>query len=234
MAISLLSVLIVTIQKVRFRRKMRAFELQQKLQSERERISRDLHDNVGTQLSLISKNIEGILHPFGDLNELDRKRNLTNISLTSKEVIATLRETIWALSKEEITFQEFSDNLMDYTHKQIKNFSSLSLNFIEAENSSAIKLNATEAINLFRICQEAIANAIKYAEASNLLVELKIVENKYQITIKDDGQGFDTSQLEVSSSYGLGNMEFRASEISCIFTLQTVPGKFTSILIKKI
>src|SRR5262249_22601570 len=78
-------------------------------QRERMRISRDLHDNVGTQLSLISNNIEWIAHPLKALSEEEKKNKLEYVGVTAKEVIATLRETIWALNKEEISFEEFSD-----------------------------------------------------------------------------------------------------------------------------
>src|SRR6202012_4710731 len=139
--------------KQKYVRKMRTYELQQKVQLERERISRDLHDNVGTQLSLISKNIEGILHPVNEMATHHRQDNLVQISQTSKEVIATLRETIWALNKEEITLEEFSDKLKSYVQKQVKTYRDLNLRYEAELDTDDTLLNSSEAIHLFRICQ---------------------------------------------------------------------------------
>ncbi|MDQ7950161.1 MAG: triple tyrosine motif-containing protein [Pedobacter sp.] len=226
-------ILIITIQRIRSRRKRRIFELQQKVQLERERISRDLHDNVGTQLSLISKNIDGVLAPNDTLSISDRQRNLANISLTSKEVIATLRETIWALNKEEISFEEFSDKLKTYVHKQLKVHANMELQYLEADGAENLTLNPAAAINLFRICQEAVANAIKYANASKLEIRLEIFDGKFKITIKDNGQGFEQAMVDPLMNYGIENMKFRAAEMDCDFELDSVPNEFTKITIVK-
>lgn len=232
-AFSLFYLLIVTVQKIRFRRKMRAIELERKVQQERERISRDLHDNVGTQLSLISKNIDSVLTPEQALNINEQQRNLNNISLTSKEVIATLRETIWALNKAEISLEEFSDKLRAYVKKQLSVYSTTQLSYHEALDAEHTLLNPSEAIHLFRICQEAIANAIKYADATELTIRFAVQQQKYSIKISDNGNGFDTDEVDPVLNYGLDNMKFRASEIGCTFSIKSIKHQGTEIEIAK-
>jgi signal transduction histidine kinase len=223
----------IYIQKIRQRKAIQALELQHKIQLERERISRDLHDNVGTQLSLISKNIEGVIDPENAISDTERLRNLKNISQTSKEVIFTLRETIWALNREEISLEELSDKLKGFAQKLFGLNRDCTLNFTEELENESVVLTPSEAIHLFRICQEAITNSLKYANAANMQVRIDSVAGKYQVTIADDGIGFDRSAPKTSVPYGLDNMKYRAEEIQCTFTIETAPGKGTRIVIHK-
>ncbi|MET0394030.1 MAG: two-component regulator propeller domain-containing protein [Chitinophagaceae bacterium] len=232
-AIALITGIVLMIQKQRFRKKLRAIEMQQKVQHERERISRDLHDNVGTQLSLINKSIEGIIHPYAPATTEDKERNLVTISQTSKEVIATLRETIWALNKEAIPLEEFSDKLKNYARKQVEIFSGLQLHYTAILEQDETILNSSEAIHLFRICQEAIANSLKYAAARHLDVSVSAENGKYRIVITDDGVGFDQTLVNPVINYGIENMKYRAREIGCDFMLESISGRTTLNITKK-
>ncbi|MBV9987946.1 MAG: sensor histidine kinase, partial [Chitinophagaceae bacterium] len=223
----------IWIQKIRQKKAIRALELQHKIQLERERISRDLHDNVGTQLSLISKNIEGVIDPERTIPETERIRNLRNISQTSKEVIFTLRETIWALNREEISLEELSDKLKGFAQKLFDLNGDCSLDFTEDLEKEAVVLTPSEAIHLFRICQEAITNSLKYANAKHMRVEIHAGAGKYRVVVADDGIGFDMAAPKTSVHYGLDNMKYRAEEIQCSFTIETAPGKGTRIEIRK-
>lgn len=205
------------------------FESEQK---ERIRISRDLHDNVGTQLSLISNDIEWITHPLKTFTEVEKTERLESIGTASKEVINTLRETIWALNKEEVSFEEFADKLKAYVQKQVKLSKNVQPSFNE-NLESAIMLGPSEALGLFRICQEAIANALKYAQSEKLEISLETHADKYRLSIADHGKGFDKSTASRDSNYGLANMKFRAEEISCVINIDSSPENGTIITIAR-
>jgi len=223
----------IFIQKIRQKKAMQALEVQHKIQLERERISRDLHDNVGTQLSLISKNIDGAINPLQNISDAERIKNLSLISQTSKEVIFTLRETIWALNKEEISLEELSDKLKSFTQKLFEINNSCRLLFTEEITDDTVVLSPSEAIHLFRICQEAITNSLKYANASIMDINISAVDGKYRISIADNGIGFDTSIDKPTAHYGLSNMKFRAEDINCEFSIDTTPGQGTRIMIAR-
>ena len=223
----------IWIQKIRQAKAIQALEVQHKIQLERERISRDLHDNVGTQLSLISKNIEGVIDPSQDISDSERLQNLSSISLTSKEVIFTLRETIWALNKEEITLEELSDKLKSFTQKLFSINRTCHLLFTENITDMNVVLSPSEAIHLFRICQEAITNSLKYANATNMNISIGAENGRYSITIADDGVGFEPGITKTTAHYGLENMKFRSAEINCDFIIDTSPGLGTRITILK-
>jgi signal transduction histidine kinase len=202
-------------------------------QKERIRISRDLHDNVGTQLSLISNDIEWITHPLKTLSETEKSGKMESIAAASKEVINTLRETIWALNKEEVSFEEFADKLKAHVQKQVKLSKNVQPSFSE-NLECTIQLNPAEALGLFRICQEAIANSLKYAEGGTLGILLNAREGKYELVISDDGKGFDKQHIDKQNRYGLANMEFRAKEISCTLQIDSSRQSGTSVKIAKI
>ena len=224
---------ILRIQKQRHRRQIRALELQQKIQMERERISRDLHDNVGTQLSLISNNIEWVTHPLKVISENEKADKLQFVNNTARDIIATLRETIWALNKEHITLEEFTDKLKAFTRKQLTIYPEIELKFTEGATEQ-IMLGPSEALNLFRICQEAIANALKYSDARLITIGISNDSNRYQVRIADNGHGFDINAVDPSVQNGLENMRFRARDIACTLEIDTMPGKGTVVTIAKI
>ncbi len=223
----------IWIQKIRQTKAIQALEVQHKIQLERERISRDLHDNVGTQLSLISKNIEGVIDPSQNVSDAERLQNLSAISLTSKEVIFTLRETIWALNKEEISLEELSDKLKAFAQKLFSLNRNCRLLFTENIEDEQVVLSPSEAIHLFRICQEAITNSLKYANAATMNISISSENGKYNISITDDGIGFEPGITKATAHYGLENMKFRSAEIGCEFMINTNPGKGTRITILK-
>lgn len=219
------------IQRQKHKRMLRTMELRQRIEQERQRISRDLHDTVGTQLSLISNNIEWVTHPLKEITEQEKADKLQFVNDTSREVIATLRETIWALNKQQITLQEFSDKLTAYLQKQITAFPEIELNI--TEHAGDIVLGPSEALNLFRMCQEAVANALKYAAASEITTELLNNNGKYKISIADNGKGFDIPAVNPAIQNGLENMKYRAREIDCELKIESRPGAGTRITLMK-
>ncbi len=233
LSVLLIVAIVFFIQKQQFKKKMQAMEVQYKLQLERERISRDLHDNVGTQLSLISKSIQGILRDESPISLDDQKQKLQYTGQSSIEVINALRETIWALNKESVSAQEFFDRLKSFAQKQANLTSKTQLKFHEQLNDASVYLGATEVLHLFRICQEAITNALKYANASTVSIHLHTYLHKYSVSIKDDGIGFDLNNIDSSAHYGIENMKHRAKEISCELSIETSLNNGTDIVITK-
>jgi two-component system, sensor histidine kinase LadS len=198
-------------------------ESQIRLQHERERISRDLHDNVGAQLSYIISNIDHIVETQNkDENRLD------DVANTAKSAILNLRETIWAINNEQITVEDFYDRFKLYATNQVKNRPDIRLNFSENIVHNPI-LNPNQALNLYRICQESLNNALKYANARTLDVFIQANDITYfKFCLKDDGIGFDLSH-NTEGGYGLKNMKARAREIGADFYLQSELGKGTSV-----
>jgi signal transduction histidine kinase len=202
------------------KKKQEQLESAQKLQSEKERISRDLHDNVGGQLSYVLFSLEG-----KNGADLVKQPELINtIQSTVKNVIGNLRETIWAINDENIQLDDFSDKLKVYT-RNIFRYTNTQVTFTENINSNS-EINSVTGLNLFRICQEVIHNAFKHAKAKNLKIHIESTE-KISITISDDGLGFNQT-LTGSSGFGLSNIQSRAKEINAALELDSKPNHGTS------
>jgi len=191
-----------------------------KIQIEKERISRDLHDNVGGQLSYI-------LYSLDDIKSEDTQKRLElskNIDESVRNVIASLRETIWAINDENITVSSVSDKLKIYTRKMFKNTNTKII--FEENITNDILLNSVVGLNLFRICQEIINNAFKYAEASELKILIKY-QSEIEINISDNGKGFDVTMLK-PDALGLKNIKIRCQESNINLKLETSINNGTS------
>lgn len=82
-------------------------------------------------------------------------------------------------------------------------------------------------IDFFRICQEALTNIIDHAEATNVKIRIQDMDDTIQLTIKDDGKGFDMNQKKETS--GLANMRSRAASINGRLTVESKPGNGTIV-----
>lgn len=195
--------------------------LLQKLQQDKERIARDLHDNVGGQLSYIIYSLDGI----HEEDPAQRKELTESIHQATKSVITSLRETIWAISDANISAHDFSDKLKVYARTQFKH-SPTKVIFLD-EIRIPKKLNALLGLNLYRMCQEILTNAFKHASAQHINLQFSSDEANLKITISDNGKGFDPG-LKTSECYGLQNLKKRAEEFGIKVNLITAPGKGTT------
>ena len=215
----------------KYLKKIRMLETQQQIQTERERISRELHDNIGSQLSFIISNIDWTIDSAERMTKDEEMQRLQSINSTAKNVMSNLRESIWALNKEKITLEEFADKLKAY----IQNIIALKpgLEFISKEDvKTNISFSPTETLNIFRICQEVITNVIKHASATCLKIFIASdAEQKFSILIEDNGKGFNVSGN--MKGYGLENIQYRAEEMKLSLDVQSQEGKGTSVLISK-
>ncbi|MBL0154851.1 MAG: hypothetical protein IPP93_15750 [Chitinophagaceae bacterium] len=122
----------------------------------------------------------------------------------------TLRETIWVLNKDKISGVEFFDNPVNHAARFIESYASIQLQ-TEENITEGFELNSGQALQLFRICQEAITNACKHSGATVIHITAASATNRLSVRISDNGKGFDTG-LDVLGHFGLQNMKQRAEE----------------------
>ena len=192
----------------------------QNLESERTRIARDLHDNLGAELTMISSRID--MKVFRTTNEADKK-DLTDIREISANANFVLRETIWSIHKEELTIDELYRKAEQYATR-ILGSKEIRVAVIATEKQTV--LFPAMALHLFRVIQEAINNVSKYADCS----ELKIFIGPSRIEIFDNGKGFNKETSK--KGYGLQNMEQRAKEFNGTVSVESEEGKGTSVIVE--
>lgn len=201
---------------------------QNKLQEQRLEISRDLHDNIGSQLTFIISSIDNLKYVSKDINNT-LKSKLSSISSFTFDTIHQLRDTIWAMNKNEITANEFHSRIMSYIEK-IKTAKPELAFDVKNSISSEIVLSSVQGMNLFRVIQEAINNAIKHSEATKIMISFDEVKNTISFEIKDNGKGFDKENFDAGN--GISNIENRISSINGTVFIDSKINKGTSISIK--
>lgn len=205
---------------------MAKIESQNKLQEQRLSISRDLHDNIGAQLTFIISSLENTKFGIPNLETAVEKR-LDKISDFTRNTIVELRDTIWAMNKADFTMEDLSSRIFNFIeHAQSANHN-IQFNFSIDENLKNKKFSSVVGVNLYRTIQESVNNAMKYANAHHIVINAEKFQEGLKIEIKDDGKGFDTENVDVGN--GLLNMKKRMEEIGGNFVIHSEIGKGTSV-----
>lgn len=216
------------IQEAKLKEALAQLETQNKLQEQRLLISRDLHDNIGAQLTFIISAIENLKY-FDPVKE-KLAQQYDSIAGFTKQTITELRDTIWAMNSGQVTWESLAGRILDYLQKARQSSPETQFEFnLGTSVSKESKLGSAESIQVLRIIQEAVQNAVKYADATLIKVEVEKEQGEYRITVQDNGKGFVES--EVSPGNGLYNMRKRAEELGGVLELSSNPGAGTLVLL---
>lgn len=212
----------------KLRLQIRKMEVENKLRNERERISRDLHDHVGAQLANIISGLS-LVDKYNQRDESAKAIELvSSLQGDAQNTITQLRDTIWALNQKELTVDVFMDHLKTYFKSQSALSSLLEIKY-EVENDGENILSSTQALNVFRIVQEAAQNTLKYANATTLIISMKCIAEQITLNIKDNGC-FKKETNSYYSGYGMGNIRKRTEEMDGEFELLTENGTEIKII----
>lgn len=212
-------------------KKLQASQVVEGQEEERKRIAKDIHDGIGQMLTALKFNIESI--------------NLENTEKTV-EKIAYLKNLCADLIKgvRTATFNLTPPELKDHgivpaLHKMTTELSKLTGKNILFDNKTEdqIRFDSLAETNIYRVAQEAVNNAIKYANANYILLTINYSADLLSVVIDDDGDGFDSSILEnrpknnSEGGMGLFYMKERISYINGRLFIHSEPGKGTRITI---
>jgi signal transduction histidine kinase len=184
-------------------------KMQNRLQEQRLKISRDLHDNIGSQLTFIISSIDNLKFISKDANT-KLKDKLASISSFTSGTIYELRDTIWAMNKNTISVEDLHSRILSFIEKAKIAVPELEFEILYTVDKNT-SFSSLVGMNLFRVIQEAINNTIKYADASKVKIHLKKDFQNFVISIIDNGKGFNINKVDLGN--GLSNMEKRMSEI---------------------
>ncbi len=207
-------------------------ETQNKLHEQRLSISRDLHDNIGAQLTFVISSIDNL--KFGNKIKDSKVTNqLTKISDFTRATIIELRDTIWAMNNSEFVFEDLRSRIFNFIEKAKFAREDVTFKFTIDEALQNIKLSSLVGINIYRTIQEAINNAVKYSEASEISVDVLKKNEQIEIEIKDNGKGFDINTIDFGN--GLYNMKKRVEEVAGVLKIESNinRGTIINILIHK-
>ncbi len=203
-------------------------ETQNQLQEQRLSISRDLHDNIGAQLTFVISSVDNL--KYGNkITDSKINNQLTKISDFTKSTIIELRDTIWAMNNNEFTFDDLRSRIFNFIEKAKSAKEDINFKFHVDESLKEVTFSSVIGINLYRTMQEAINNAVKYSDASEIEVNVYSQNSQTKIEIKDNGQGFDIETADYGN--GLYNMKKRIEEVGGTIEIKSVLSKGTTIQI---
>jgi len=185
-------------------------ETANKLEEQRVRISKELHDNIGSQLTYLSSAAQNIGLGLPKVSAEVTQEKLEDLSAFSQEAITDLRDTIWVMNKGTISWDDLTERVRYLAHK-VSNTTGVAVQVHKNGENNEL-LGPDQTINIYRIAQEAINNAVKHANATKIEITINTTAPTL-IEIIDNGKGYKINEVP-KGSHGLYNMDSRAKKIN--------------------
>jgi signal transduction histidine kinase len=193
-------------------------------EQERKRIAADLHDNLGAQANAILYSAELLLQ------EQNEGKHLVNeLHYTAKDMLTSLRETLWVLNKTDVTAADIWLRIINFCSQMNRHYPGIKM-ITEGTIPSDVHFNSAKALNIVFIIQEGVNNALRHASATVINVHSEYSRDHWRLCVKDNGKGFtDLTVREGKEHYGLSNMRERATAASLNLTISSKPNEGTVI-----
>jgi signal transduction histidine kinase len=189
-------------------------------------IAKELHANFGHLVSLININLSQILPQGSD----EMKEGILETKSLAKQLLSELKELSASLNTDHIIHIGFVNALTNELDRLIK-LRKYQVKIIKS--GEEFRLNPEHEIILFRLCQEVLNNIIKYSKATLISITLDYKPNCLQLTILDNGVGFDVdkalSESSEKKSTGILNIKIRAKLIDAQVAINSKKGQGTSV-----
>jgi two-component system sensor histidine kinase DevS len=194
---------------------------------ERERIGMDLHDGIiqsiyGVGLAL--ENVRAVLHEDPESADKRLQKGMEDLNRTIRDI----RNYILDLRPRQLR----GESLIEGLGRLVAEFrQNTKIEVILAGPKEPLAdLPPVNAMALFHICQEALANIAKHASASKVSIDLWSTSDRALLEIQDNGQGFDLDKANKTVGHGLANMQTRVANVGGDLDIITAPGEGTTIL----
>lgn len=222
----------------RFRHRLAALAAQQAMERERMRIARDMHDEIGSKLTKISFMSERAKRELQGQELVAQK--LDSIAGTSRDLLQTLDEIVWAVNPHNDTLEHLAAYLGQYATEYLQN-TAVECELHMPRGLPHHPLAAEARHNLFLAFEESLNNALKHGHASRVHVDMGIRSSQFEITIEDNGCGFDQELTKSLSNQnggprgrsgnGLQNMRQRLDILGGHCTIRSSPGHGTTVVL---
>jgi signal transduction histidine kinase len=215
--VGLAEVLALTIDNARWFGRLRSLGAEE----ERIRLARDLHDRLGQWLTYIGFELERIM-----ATDVARVEDLDRLHRDVQAALDELRETLRQLRSGVTEEQPFSDVARDVVNR-FGERADLDARLVVVHPGNRLAVPVEN--ELLRILQEALNNVGKHATADSVLVTWNVDGGSFELTIADDGRGFETARGVRDSAYGLVGMRERADVIGAQLSIDSRPGAGTTV-----
>jgi signal transduction histidine kinase len=194
-------------------------------EKERKRFASDLHDSMGQLVSALTMNIQGLKSTSND--PLVRNEIVDNSTVLLNDIQREIRNIAFNLMPQVLTKEGLIPALQELIARINK---SNQVNAKVQVFGIDDRLNEVFEISLYRILQEWISNILKYAEATEILIQFTAHEEEIIITVEDNGNGFDLNTFENSKGNGWRNINTRLNLIKGSMDIDTMQGRKNTML----
>lgn len=207
--------------------------IRQKLRSgavleERNRIARELHDTLEQELAGITMQLDLAADCFQQVPRV-AKQALETARQMSRHSMIEARRSVWDLRCHLLESGDLISALKKIVEPHVPSDEVKAAVHI---SGTPIRLPGAMEMNLLRIGQEAVANAVKHGRAKNITIELQYADQKVCLSICDDGQGFVPGEVKSSGHFGLLDMRERAQSMGSLLAVDSTPERGTTIAVQ--
>lgn len=196
-------------------------------EDERNRLSGELHDHVGQQLVLINLALsQANMNALSDPEAA--QANIKHAIALVKEAGTAVDQIVSALHPSFVASFGLFDSLKWYA-KYIEQFNLVKVRF--KGSRSAPQLSAEEELAIYRIVQEAMNNCLKHADASLINIRLNLKKKNINLTIEDNGVGFNPNDPKALQRWGIFGMRERSMSIGAEFEISSALGNGTRVTV---
>jgi signal transduction histidine kinase len=156
------------------------------------RIAQDMHDEIGSKLTKISYMSERAIGELQGQEPVARK--LDSIALTSRDLLQSLDEIVWAVNPHNDTLEHLAAYLGHYATEYLQN-TAVECELHIPQGLPHHPLSAETRHNLFLAFEEALNNALKHGRATRIRVDMRIAPGRFEIQVEDNGCGFDAATM---------------------------------------
>lgn len=184
-------------------------------------VANELHDNIGQLIALARIQIKTLQKKYADEGQLSDLNQITENALNE------IRQLSNSLNDEWINTFGLSEALQKQQYLIER---SGKIKFVLTIEGRPLKLKLDHELILFRICQEFVSNTLKYAEATQITVQIKFSEQEMMLTLKDNGKGFDFNNTRQGN--GLLNIQTRMKLLQADSEFTSSPDSGTQLSIR--
>lgn len=207
--IVIITLILFIVMRLNYQRKIRKLKMQQELDKVRQRISRDIHDEIGAGLTRIALSGELMSRKPGVSSD-----KLKAIATTARELSQSMKEVVWSVNPH----YDSLDHMIAYFRSYVAGVAeNADVRFVYSADDffPAEPVNPETRRNLLLILKEAISNSAKYSGCNELKLEIRWRDGKFRMIISDNGKGFNMESAAGINSNGLRNMRQRAEASAC-------------------
>lgn len=192
---------------------------------ERNRIASDLHDDIGASLSSIRIYSGAASKKFND-DPHEAQLLIDRINQSSSGMMDRMSDIVWSINPKNDNVESIVFRMKSQAGEVLAQLD-VEVEYFIDKQAERIQPSMTARRNIYLIFKEAINNIAKYASATRVNIELRIMDNVLVLIIRDNGSGFD--MLSMKSGHGLSSMRQRAESLGGSLTIDSVPGSGTEL-----